>query len=193
MFMEKMSTKFINDRNPKISIILTYEDIMFMKDENAFNTFMKNIGIADHYVLCSEYVDTETNLCHYNLFSQHFIMLNKTRNQYILITVCDEGDKYRTINESIKHFFPTINQYHKGLTSFKELVFERNAPSYPCALNDLLSYIGKPEIGDVFDFGVNGVYIHGGFWSDAGTETPTFKNFSGDMIVHKFKNIMDTL
>lgn len=188
-----MTTKFINDRKPKISIILTHEDIIFMRDEKTFNIFMKNIGITDHYVLCTEYVDTETNLCNYNLVLQHFIMLNKTRSQYILITVCDEGNKYRTINESIKYFFPTIKHYHKGLTSFKELSFERNAPSYPCSLNDLLSYIGKPEIGDVFDFGEYGVYIHGGFWSDAGQESPTFNNFSGDMIVHKFKNIMDTI
>lgn len=191
-----MNTKMlIDEKKPKTAIILTKSDIDCMHDETGFNTFLKSIGIKDRLTFCSEPHVTETELSDYTLQLKHYLIRNEEYKQYILIVVCEDGAKYNTITASIQYFFNSVKNFHIGVFSFKNIVYDRSLPSLPKSFRDILSTSKfNLEVGDVFTFEDGSVYINGGYVE--GDTNQTTGGFNGVFINHSkivvsIHNILD--
>lgn len=191
-----MNTKMlIDEKKPKSAIILTKSDIDCMHDETAFNTFLKSIGIKDRLTFCSKPHDTETELSDYTLHLKHYLIRNEEYKQYILIVVCEDGAKYNTIKESIQYFFNSVKNFHIGVFSFKNIVYDRIPHNLPNSFGNILSTPKfNLEVGDVFTFEDGSVYINGGYTEgEMHNQSSGFNGvmFNHNKLVVSIHNILD--
>lgn len=190
---KKLTRQMILDYNPATAVILCHSDIDFMKNESAFNSLLKGLGIKEKMTWCSESFTTETDEIDGLMKLHHYLMRNETKNQYFLITVCEEGNRFDKITQSISHFFPCVKHFKEGLYSFKYIVYNR-IPKLPIQAEYLFqTFVG--EVGDILFFDDGSFYVYGGYDSELQSiKSPTDDiSFLNKKDVISIKHVVDLI